>query len=274
MIYTRDTHAVYEVDGEEYQLLTQNLSLFAKLFLDNKSVFYDVSSFKYYLLLHHTPPSSPSSHSHPHLPEYQTVGFFSKEKQSWDNNNLACILVFPPWQRRGFGKILMGLSYELSKREEGKGGRIGGPEKPLSQLGCKGYTRFWGARVARFILFGGRGKDAGAGGLTMSVGEIARGCWMLSEDVVVALREIGVLGVGGGGGRRGVDRDGDGRRGADDGSGNGNGAVVVVSKRKVREWVRENGVDLTPPVVEEGFVEEEEVLESREDGDDDGGGSD
>ena len=44
---------------------------------------------------------------------------------SWDNNNLACILVFPPWQKQGLGQILMGASYEMSKRE----GRLGGPEK-------------------------------------------------------------------------------------------------------------------------------------------------
>ena len=44
---------------------------------------------------------------------------------SWDNNNLACILVFPPWQKQGLGQILMGVSYEMSKRE----GRLGGPEK-------------------------------------------------------------------------------------------------------------------------------------------------
>jgi hypothetical protein len=57
----------------------------------------------------------------------QVVGFFSKEKMSWDNNNLACILVFPPWQQQGLGQILMGASYELSKRE----GRLGGPEKRM-----------------------------------------------------------------------------------------------------------------------------------------------
>jgi len=63
------------------------------------------------------------------------VGFFSKEKLSWDNNNLACILVFPPWQKRGFGQVLMGVSYELGRRE----GRLGGPEK--REHYCKSPTR-------------------------------------------------------------------------------------------------------------------------------------
>ncbi|CAG8832949.1 35606_t:CDS:2, partial [Racocetra persica] len=33
--------------------------------------------------------------------EEQVIGYFSKEKISYDNYNLACILVFPPYQRRG-----------------------------------------------------------------------------------------------------------------------------------------------------------------------------
>jgi GNAT superfamily N-acetyltransferase len=89
--------------------------LFAKLFLDTKSVFYDVTTFRYYLLVLTDPQNV----------EKQVVGFFSKEKMSWDNNNVACILVFPPWQKRGLGQLLMGVSYELSRRE----GRLGGPEK-------------------------------------------------------------------------------------------------------------------------------------------------
>jgi histone acetyltransferase HTATIP len=82
----------------------------------------------YYMLVAHEPrPSIPNTG----LGEDgvgqqgQVVGFFSKEKMSWDNNNLACILVFPPWQKQGLGQILMGASYEMSKRE----GRLGGPEK-------------------------------------------------------------------------------------------------------------------------------------------------
>src|ERR1700761_3338805 len=120
-------------------MYTQNLSLFAKLFLDTKSGFYDVTTFLYSLLVFRDsalPDSKP-----------QVVGFFSKEKLSWDNNNLACILVFPPWQKRGFGQVLMGVSYVLGKRE----GRLGGPEKRRfctyihttgSELtGCKQHCR-------------------------------------------------------------------------------------------------------------------------------------
>jgi histone acetyltransferase HTATIP len=126
---------LYEIDGEKQKSYAQNLSLFAKLFLDTKSVFYDVTTFLYYVLVAHAPqPDIP--HTANSAPERagkgegvgQVVGFFSKEKMSWDNNNLACILIFPPWQKQGLGQILMGASYELSRREE----RIGGPEKRMS----------------------------------------------------------------------------------------------------------------------------------------------
>ena len=144
--------------GIYLQLFCQNLSLFAKLFLDNKSVFFDVAGFNYFLLVY-TPPPPPShppaeppppssldadAPSSP-VPRRRIVGFFSKEKMSWDNNNLACILIFPPWQRKGLGSLLMGVSYEISRRE----GVLGGPEKPISDLGKKGYKRFWGGETAR-----------------------------------------------------------------------------------------------------------------------------
>jgi histone acetyltransferase MYST1 len=51
--------------------------------------------------------------------------------------NLACIMVMPPYQRRGFGKFLISLSYELSK------GRKCTPEKPLSDMGKVGYKSYW-----------------------------------------------------------------------------------------------------------------------------------
>lgn len=126
----------------------------------------------------------------------------------------------------------MGVSYELSRRED----RIGGPEKPLSELGRKGYMQFWVARVARTVI-GLRIKS------TASVGELAERCCMLPEDVVGALKEMGVIG---------------GKK-KPDGS-------IVVSKAEIRQWVARNGVDLTPPVIEQGFVDEWVLEEDGEEG--------
>ncbi|KAJ4293012.1 SAS complex subunit [Collariella sp. IMI 366227] len=176
--------SIWEVDGETDVLFCQNLSLFAKLFLDNKSVFFDVTGFNYFLLVY-TPPAPETD---PNVdvaeivhPRSQIIGFFSKEKMSWDNNNLACILVFPPWQRKGLGSLLMGISYEIARRE----GLLGGPEKPISDLGKKGYKRYWAGEIARWLL-----------SFDTQPHQYPHPCsqatWITPDDCLATLREMGV----------------------------------------------------------------------------------
>lgn len=80
------------------QLYCQNLCLMAKLFLDHKTLYFDVEPFLFYVL---TESDKHGSH---------LVGYFSKEKESPDGNNVACILTLPPYQRKGFGKFLIAFS--------------------------------------------------------------------------------------------------------------------------------------------------------------------
>lgn len=71
-----------------------------------------------------------------------------QEKTSYiDNNNLACIVTAPPYQRKGWGMLLIEFSYELSRRA----GEIGTPERPLSDLGVRSYLAFWVSRLIRFF---------------------------------------------------------------------------------------------------------------------------
>ena len=149
---------------------------------------------------------------------------------SWDSNNLACILIFPPWQRKGLGSILMGVSYEISRREE----IMGGPEKPISDLGKKGYKRYWGVEIARWLL-GVKETDKKKGRGMVDVEMISRETWIQVEDCLGVLKDMGVL----------------------EKAGKGKGTVerVRVDKKSVREWVAQEGVCLDRVVDGRGFVE-------------------
>lgn len=91
----------------------------------DKSIYYEVKGFVFYTLVKTTPAPSNGA-----PPLRRVLGFFSKEKMSWDDYNLACILVFPPFQRGGLGRKLIAYSYLLSKYED----KVGSPEKRMSPL--------------------------------------------------------------------------------------------------------------------------------------------
>ncbi|KAI9317729.1 acyl-CoA N-acyltransferase, partial [Dichotomocladium elegans] len=148
-IYRDGAVSVFEVDGRKNKIYCQNLCLLAKMFLDHKTLYYDVEPFLFYIL---TEVDSQGCHF---------VGYFSKagrktahlrytiqEKQSLLDYNLSCIMTLPAYQRKGYGQFLIDFSYMLSRKE----GRIGSPERPLSDLGLLSYQKYWTHAVCSALL--------------------------------------------------------------------------------------------------------------------------
>jgi histone acetyltransferase MYST1 len=156
-------------------------------------VVYETMGFRFYI---HT-TSDPTSGR-------RVTGFFSKEKKSWDDYNLGCILVLPPYQRQGIGKTLIAFSYELSRREK----KMGSPEKrkpplsfrsfylankyaAISDLGMRGYQSYWASTITSHV------KKLQVGSCT-TVNEISAATYITPEDVRNALTFMKVISEEGG----------------------------------------------------------------------------
>ncbi|ORX46714.1 hypothetical protein DM01DRAFT_1396727 [Hesseltinella vesiculosa] len=167
-IYRHQDISFFEIDGRKQRLWCRNLCLLSKLFLDHKTLYYDVDPFMFYCM---TQRDSYGCH---------LIGYFSKEKESSENYNVACILTLPQYQRHGFGKLLIGFSYLLSKTE----GRTGSPEKPLSDLGLLSYRAYWQDTIVDYLL---------AASADVTIDDIALHTSITTQDILHTLQNIGAL---------------------------------------------------------------------------------
>uniref|UniRef100_A0A4W5NSG6 Histone acetyltransferase n=1 Tax=Hucho hucho TaxID=62062 RepID=A0A4W5NSG6_9TELE len=168
-IYRKGNISVFEVDGKKNKIYCQNLCLLAKLFLDHKTLYYDVEPFLFYVM-------TEADNTGCHL-----VGYFSKEKNSFLNYNVSCILTMPQYMRQGYGKMLIDFSYLLSKVEE----KVGSPERPLSDLGLISYRSYWKEVLLRYLnQF--QGKE-------ISIKEISQETAVNPVDIVSTLQSLQML---------------------------------------------------------------------------------
>lgn len=131
-IYRDGKLRVYEVDGNKEVLYCQNLCLLMKFFIEHKTIYYDTYPFYFYILCEEDEEGS-------HI-----VGFFSKDKNSQEGYNLACICCMPFVQRTGYGKFLISFSYELSKLENKVKHEMQFKDRSAPQ---KSHCRIWGVLV-------------------------------------------------------------------------------------------------------------------------------
>lgn len=95
---------------------------------------------------------------------------------------MACILTFPQYQKCGYGKFIISLSYELTKRED----KTGSPEKPLSDLGKISYRSYW-THVLLNLL-----NDQKSSGNT-SVKQISQQTGIKTEDIISTLQSLNMI---------------------------------------------------------------------------------
>jgi histone acetyltransferase MYST1 len=167
-IYRDGNISVFEVDGANQKIYCQCLCLLAKLFIDHKTLYYDVEPFLFYVMCECGKQG------------FKVVGYFSKEKNSPDNYNVACILTFPQYQRRGYGRFLIALSYELSKREN----KIGSPEKPLSDLGRISYRSYWTTVLLDLLAHHKR---------NLAIKDASQMTCIKPEDIISTLNHLGLI---------------------------------------------------------------------------------
>lgn len=168
-IYRSNNISFFEVDGEKNKVYCQNLCLLAKLFLDHKTLYFDVEPFLFYVM---TEADSEGCH---------VIGYFSKEKNSFLNYNVSCILTLPPYQRKGYGRMIIDFSYLLSKVEQ----KIGSPEKPLSDLGLISYRSYWKSILLEYL--------AKYEGKEISIKDMSQETAINAYDIVTTLQALGLL---------------------------------------------------------------------------------
>ncbi|XP_073993079.1 histone acetyltransferase enoki mushroom isoform X4 [Rhodnius prolixus] len=168
-IYRNNDLSVFEVDGNTSKYYCQNLCLLAKLFLDHKTLYYDVEPFLFYVLTKNDEKG------------FHLVGYFSKEKHCQQKYNVSCIMTMPQYQKQGYGRFLIDFSYLLSKEE----GQPGTPEKPLSDLGRVSYHAYWKSIIFEY-LDNHRDRD-------FNIEELSKNTGVHPQDIAEMMQLMGMI---------------------------------------------------------------------------------
>ncbi|KAK2952293.1 putative Histone acetyltransferase KAT8 [Blattamonas nauphoetae] len=167
-IYRDANISLYYVSGREI-VYCQNLCLLMKLFIEHKTLFYDIESFAFFVLCEVDDEGA-------HI-----VAAFSKDLRTSSPFNLSCITTLPPYQRKGYGYFLTSACYALSRFDQ----IVKTPERPLSDLGIITFLPFWQREVLQVLS---RHED-----LKFSLKELAEEAFLTPPDVILALRSMNMI---------------------------------------------------------------------------------
>lgn len=157
--------SVFKVDGAESPRFCANLCLLSKLFLDQKTQYYDTARYVFYVLTLNDANGA------------RVAGYFSRERGAAATCNVACILVLPHYQGLGLGTLLVSVSYAISRLQ----GTTGAPERPLSDYGLAMYANYWRKALLRQLRRSGDGA---------TLGDVSRETGIELEDLVRVLPDL------------------------------------------------------------------------------------
>jgi histone acetyltransferase MYST1 len=112
-VYRKDNVSVFQIHGWEHKITGQCLCLLCKLFLDHKTLYYDIGFYVFYVLCECDQTGC------------RIAAFFSKQRSCMTNDIISCIVVLPPYQRKGYGSLLISLAYEVARRGKSFGDQRG-----------------------------------------------------------------------------------------------------------------------------------------------------
>lgn len=157
-VYEEGNTAVYKVEGDSNPSFCQSLCILGRCFIDNKTLYLDIDNYNFYILFN----------------SGQFVGYFSDEHFN-EERNLSCILILPDQQRKGFGTLMVDLSYHFKR---------GTPEKPFSPSGSILYNHFWKSKVNEYLLSHSNESK--------SLVDISNSTNLTVDDVIIGLELLGV----------------------------------------------------------------------------------
>ncbi|RNF09615.1 acetyltransferase [Trypanosoma rangeli] len=166
---------VFEIDGRKVASIpySRRIARIAKHFLEEKTTLDDLHFFAFIALFEVDDYG------------YHFVGYFSKEWRKSMNckNSLSCVMVLPPYRHKGYGTLLIEISYEMGRAE----GIPGSPERPLSASGKRVFNRIWQEELLQAVA------SLNEKGLPLTLNSLSWESGMTIEDVAVALHQLNAV---------------------------------------------------------------------------------